>query len=49
MLDRAKKLTEQLILWRRDIHQHPELGFRETRTAQFVAEVLEVQRGLAEG
>jgi len=41
MLDRAKQLAEQLILWRRDIHQHPELGFRETRTARVAAEVLE--------
>ena len=27
--------------WRRDIHKHPELGFRETRTAAKVAELLE--------
>jgi amidohydrolase len=51
MLTRAKQLAEQLILWRRDIHQHPELGFRETRTARLVAEVLEslgyeVRRGV---
>ena len=30
----------QLIAWRRDIHQHPELGNRETRTAALVAEHL---------
>ena len=29
------------IRWRRDIHQHPELGFREERTAARVAELLE--------
>jgi hippurate hydrolase len=26
--------------WRRDIHRHPELGFRETRTANVIAERL---------
>ncbi len=30
-----------LIEWRRDIHQHPELGDQETRTAALVAEHLE--------
>src|SRR5262249_4294690 len=27
----------QVVAWRRDIHQHPELGNRETRTAALVA------------
>ncbi|MDQ6684803.1 MAG: amidohydrolase, partial [Pseudomonadota bacterium] len=27
----------QVIAWRRDIHEHPELGNRETRTAALVA------------
>jgi amidohydrolase len=36
-------VKDQLIAWRRDIHQNPELGNRETRTAALVAEVL---RGL---
>ncbi len=31
---------DDLKLWRRDIHQHPELGFEEKRTASFVAEQL---------
>ena len=30
----------QVVQWRRDIHTHPELGNRETRTSQLVAEQL---------
>jgi amidohydrolase len=30
----------QLIEWRHDLHRHPEFGFKETRTATFVAETL---------
>jgi metal-dependent amidase/aminoacylase/carboxypeptidase family protein len=33
-------LEDQVIEWRRDIHQHPELGNRETRTADLVKEHL---------
>jgi len=41
MLERARKIEDQLITWRRDFHQYPELGFQEKRTAARVAEVLE--------
>jgi amidohydrolase len=41
MLDRARALQEQMTRWRRELHQHPELGFREARTAALVAGVLE--------
>ncbi len=41
MLDRAMDLADELVRLRRDIHQHPELGFREFRTAALVAESLE--------
>lgn len=34
-------VRDQLIAWRRDIHQNPELGNRETRTGALVAGVLE--------
>lgn len=37
------ELEQQVIAWRRDIHQHPELSNREFRTAALVAEHL---RGL---
>jgi amidohydrolase len=39
----AERLQPQLVAWRRDFHQHPELGFQEVRTASVVADHL---RGL---
>lgn len=36
----ASPIDAQVVAWRRDIHQHPELGNRETRTAKLVAEHL---------
>jgi amidohydrolase len=39
-LSEATELGQQLINWRRDLHQHPELGFREVRTAAIIAEHL---------
>jgi amidohydrolase len=52
VMDDAKTLEAKIIAWRRDIHQHPELGNRETRTAKLVADHLkklglEVQTGVA--
>lgn len=49
---RAKAVEEKLIAWRRDIHQHPELGDQETRTVKLVAAhlkalKLEVRTGVA--
>ena len=49
---RAKAIEDKLIAWRRDIHQHPELGNQETRTAKLVADHLralgmEVKTGVA--
>lgn len=51
MLEKAKSIQDQLSSWRRDFHMHPELGFREIRTAAKVAETLEqlgyvVKRGV---
>jgi amidohydrolase len=49
---RITALEPRVIAWRRDIHQHPELGNREFRTAKLVADHLralgiEVQTGVA--
>ncbi|MBV6394629.1 MAG: putative hydrolase YxeP [Anaerolineales bacterium] len=41
MLKNAHTLTEELIEWRRDLHQHPEIGFDVQRTAAKVADELE--------
>src|SRR5688500_7797041 len=38
---RAADVEQKLIAWRRDIHQHPELGDQEKRTAKVVAEHLQ--------
>ena len=49
----VNKVMPEVIAWRRDIHAHPELGNRETRTAALVAEHLrslgfdEVRTGIA--
>jgi amidohydrolase len=45
-------VEQQVIAWRRDIHQHPELGNREVRTGKIVADHLkslgiEVRTGVA--
>lgn len=34
------RITPQLVAQRRDFHQHPELAFQETRTAQVIADQL---------
>lgn len=52
MLDIAEEIAPQLIADRRYLHQHPELGYEEHETSQFVAERLrslgiEVTTGVA--
>lgn len=51
ILERSQAIGPQIVAWRRDFHQHPELGFMETRTAERVAQVLQslgcqVRRGV---
>jgi amidohydrolase len=52
-IDRSTaEILPQVVAWRRDFHQHPELGLQETRTAKIIADHLrglgmEVQTGVA--
>jgi len=50
-LDPIASQLQEMTKWRHDLHAHPELGFAESRTAEFVAEQLtgfgiEVHRGI---
>jgi len=52
MINRIAEFQDEMASWRQDIHAHPELGFKENRTADIVARELEsfgleVHRGLA--
>ncbi len=40
IVNRVADLQADIQAWRRDIHQHPELGYEERRTSTFVAERL---------
>ena len=41
LIDEIVTMESEITAWRRDIHAHPELGFEENRTAEFVARKLE--------
>jgi len=50
--DRTAEITDQVVSWRRDLHEHPELGNREFRTSELIADHLrslgmEVRTGVA--
>ncbi len=51
VIKRISELQTEMTAWRREIHAHPELGFEERRTSDFVASQLgsfgiEVHRGI---
>ncbi len=53
LIPEIRDLEPELVAWRRDLHAHPELAYREHRTASLVAERLrgwgiDVDEGLAE-
>ena len=52
LLEDARAMQDRIVAWRRDFHQHPELGLEEVRTSAIVADELErlgfaVRRGVA--
>lgn len=52
VINRIAAYHDDMIAWRHELHRHPELGYRETWTADFIAARLaefgvEVDRGLA--
>ncbi|MGG5818998.1 M20 aminoacylase family protein [Falsiroseomonas sp. HW251] len=52
IINRIAAFTPEMQAWRRDIHEHPELGYEEHRTSETVAKLLaswgiEVHRGIA--
>ena len=36
-----EELYPQMVEWRRHLHQHPELSFKEVQTPKMIAELLE--------
>ena len=51
IINRVADFQDELTAWRRHLHQHPELGFEEFKTADFIADRLtdmgiEIDRGL---
>ncbi|TAA73090.1 M20 metallopeptidase family protein [Planococcus salinarum] len=46
IIEEANGLLSQLIEWRRNFHQYPELSFQEFRTSRYIAETLEKIGGI---
>jgi len=47
LIKEAKAIEDQLVSWRRHLHQNPELSFQEYETAKFVAETLKEIEGVS--
>lgn len=41
VLQEIKRLQDEMVSWRRDLHANPELGFAESRTSTFIQERLQ--------
>lgn len=39
MLEKTQEIAPEMVVWRRDFHMHPELGFQEFRTSAKIAEL----------
>ncbi|MCL9661051.1 amidohydrolase [Paenibacillus hunanensis] len=53
-IDELNVLEQDIVGWRRHMHQYPELSFQEVKTSQFIADTLtgfgyEVRTGVGEG
>lgn len=46
-LQEADKTEQDVIAWRRQIHQYPELSYQEVETAKYVAQVLRKMPGIS--
>ncbi|KHE72809.1 M20 family metallopeptidase [Halobacillus sp. BBL2006] len=52
LVSRSKQLHQQLVKWRRDFHQYPELSFQEKRTSEQIEKALrsiggyEIEKGV---
>ncbi|RJF71628.1 amidohydrolase [Deinococcus cavernae] len=44
--ERVTALREQLVAWRRHLHMHPEVGFAEVQTSQYIFDELNKMPGL---
>ena len=40
IINRIAEFHPEMTAWRRDLHQHPEIGFQEVRTSAVIAEKL---------
>jgi amidohydrolase len=40
MIKEAEAIQDQIVNWRRQIHQNPELGFEEQQTGKLISEAL---------
>lgn len=43
-LEKALEIQSELVVWRRDFHENPELGFEEYRTSEKIKEFLKSER-----